>query len=185
MKGLFDSGSLLDTPKTSTGYIALYSDTGHEVTEVTPGHRITVTYNLYVYANDDPVSSAANSTNPSELGISADYNSSDATLRKALLDLVLYIRIATPHPQRLGFGLQHQYLFSSSGAASSAMGPYRSKDLFLPNFHLLGLLDVLEGRDRDAAHARACHALKLEVQPRLMYGHKSSAYLCKNVFKPS
>jgi hypothetical protein len=53
----FDSGEALaaaeDQP--SIGYVAFFSDIEHEVTPVTSGHRITLTYNLY-YDDGGPVS---------------------------------------------------------------------------------------------------------------------------------
>lgn len=53
----FDSGEALamaeDGP--SIGYVAFFSDIEHEVTPVTSGHRITLTYNLY-FDDGGPVS---------------------------------------------------------------------------------------------------------------------------------
>jgi 2OG-Fe(II) oxygenase superfamily len=53
----FDSGEALaateDQP--SIGYVAFFSDIEHEVTPVTSGHRITLTYNLY-FDDGGPVS---------------------------------------------------------------------------------------------------------------------------------
>jgi hypothetical protein len=53
----FDSGGALaaadDQP--SIGYVAFFSDIEHEVTPVTSGHRITLTYNLY-FDDGGPVS---------------------------------------------------------------------------------------------------------------------------------
>jgi hypothetical protein len=53
----FDSGEVLavaeDQP--SIGYVAFFSDIEHEVTPVTSGHRITLTYNLY-FDDGGPVS---------------------------------------------------------------------------------------------------------------------------------
>jgi hypothetical protein len=44
----FDSSKVLaDDGEPRLGYVALYSDIEHEVTVVTSGHRITITYNLY------------------------------------------------------------------------------------------------------------------------------------------
>jgi 2OG-Fe(II) oxygenase superfamily len=53
----FDSGEALavaeDQP--SIGYVAFFSDIEHEITPVTSGHRITLTYNLY-FDDGGPVS---------------------------------------------------------------------------------------------------------------------------------
>jgi hypothetical protein len=46
----FDSGlELSPNEKSSVGYVAFYSDVGHEVTIVKSGHHVSLTYNLYVY----------------------------------------------------------------------------------------------------------------------------------------
>ncbi|KAG5651274.1 hypothetical protein H0H81_009240 [Sphagnurus paluster] len=45
----FDSAALTrDAPTPSIAYIAFYSDVDHEVTLVTSGHRVTLTYNLFL-----------------------------------------------------------------------------------------------------------------------------------------
>jgi hypothetical protein len=53
----FDSGKALEAAKDqpSIGYVAFFSDIEHEVTPVTSGHRITLTYNLY-FDDGGPVS---------------------------------------------------------------------------------------------------------------------------------
>src|SRR6201996_3395291 len=48
----FDGASLLSPHLSEQGtqsfaYVAFYSDVEHEVAEVTSGHRVTITYNLY------------------------------------------------------------------------------------------------------------------------------------------
>lgn len=44
----FDSATeVLNQPTPSIGYVAFFSDVEHEVTPVTSGHRVTLTYNLY------------------------------------------------------------------------------------------------------------------------------------------
>jgi hypothetical protein len=55
----FDSGEALSSAaakdEPSIGYVAFFSDIEHEVTPVTSGHRITLTYNLY-FDDGGPVS---------------------------------------------------------------------------------------------------------------------------------
>ncbi len=53
----FDSGEALAAAKDqpSIGYVGFFSDIEHEVTPVTSGHRITLTYNLY-FDDGGPVS---------------------------------------------------------------------------------------------------------------------------------
>jgi hypothetical protein len=53
----FDAGKALAAAKyqPSIGYVAFFSDIEHEVTPVTSGHRITLTYNLY-FDDGGPVS---------------------------------------------------------------------------------------------------------------------------------
>jgi hypothetical protein len=54
---IFDSGEALATAedRPSIGYVAFFSDIEHEITPVTSGHRITLTYNLY-FDDGGPVS---------------------------------------------------------------------------------------------------------------------------------
>jgi 2OG-Fe(II) oxygenase superfamily len=53
---IFDSGrELAAKDKPSIGYVVFFSDIEHEVSPVTSGHRVTLTYNLY-FDDDGPVS---------------------------------------------------------------------------------------------------------------------------------
>jgi len=45
----FDSAFELSRVENSIGYVAFYSDVEHEVNIVESGHRVSLTYNLYVY----------------------------------------------------------------------------------------------------------------------------------------
>lgn len=46
---MFDGASLISSqPSPSIAYIAFYSDIEHEVLKVASGHRVTITYNLYI-----------------------------------------------------------------------------------------------------------------------------------------
>ena len=44
----FDWSGPLDSPKPAIQWAAFYSDCEHEILEVTSGHRITLTYNLFI-----------------------------------------------------------------------------------------------------------------------------------------
>jgi hypothetical protein len=79
-------------------YVALYSDVEHEVSMVTSGHRISITYNLYF--DDDAPSQAP--TIP--LSLSPNALELKKTLETLLLDATFF-----PDGGWLGFNLQHKY----------------------------------------------------------------------------
>ncbi|KAJ7596075.1 hypothetical protein C8J56DRAFT_1116499 [Mycena floridula] len=102
----------------SIGYIAFYSDIEHEVTPVTSGHRITLTYNLYV---EKPLSPLLEKST-TETDISSIY-----------LPLKAADSSFLPEGGRLGWGLQYSYLHLH--------GPDRG------SFDLQSILNALKGAD--------------------------------------
>ncbi|THU88049.1 hypothetical protein K435DRAFT_762164 [Dendrothele bispora CBS 962.96] len=86
---------LSSTP--SVGYVSFFSDVEHEVTPVTSGHRVTLTYNLYL--EDRAFKSTLLPTQPS------------SNFGNTVNDLPALLADDTFLPQGgiLGFGLRHQY----------------------------------------------------------------------------
>ncbi|RDB15876.1 hypothetical protein Hypma_003676 [Hypsizygus marmoreus] len=84
-------------------YVAFYSDVEHEVTPVTSGHRVTLTYNLYFVRRKE------DDTAPPK---AADLTSSNEAAFHSVLSQALADPAFIPEGGRLGFGLSHQYPFS-------------------------------------------------------------------------
>ncbi|XP_006464088.1 hypothetical protein AGABI2DRAFT_52087, partial [Agaricus bisporus var. bisporus H97] len=100
----FDAAALLQSASpTSVAYVAFYSDVDHEVLEVTSGHRITITFNLYFDDFRAPVILPKKKLdiprNPFMLALQELTN--DANFRKTT--------------QYLGFGLEHDYPMKVEG----------------------------------------------------------------------
>jgi hypothetical protein len=90
----FDAAkALAECRGTHVAYVALYSDVEHEVSTVTFGHRVTVTYNLYF--DDD---------SPAPLTLSPS-----ATALKNELETLLLDATFLPDGGLLGFNLEHYY----------------------------------------------------------------------------
>jgi len=85
----------------SLAYVAFYSDLEHEVLKVTSGHRVTVTYNLYLV--DPAPNLEAPVVTPSPEGVS----NLQATLQGLLKN-----KEFLPDGGTLGFGLAHLYPIS-------------------------------------------------------------------------
>lgn len=98
---LFDGQALLQGAESpSAAYVAFFSDVEHEVTEVTSGHRVTITYNLY-FDSKKGVPVTKPSTQLEHPFLTRLKNiKEDADLRRA--------------HQVLGFGLQHAYPFKTA-----------------------------------------------------------------------
>ena len=79
-------------------FVAFYSDVEHEVSPVTSGYRVTLTYNLYW------VDSALPEINPAIIADSTPLEQMKATLESILADPE-FIHSG----RRLGFGLSHKY----------------------------------------------------------------------------
>jgi hypothetical protein len=95
----FDSATMVQTQKDSSiAFAAFYSDVEHEVTPVTSGHRVTLTYNLYFSTESDgpklPIITAPSGTE----------TAFDTALSKLLSDDTFL-----EEGGFLGFGLQHEY----------------------------------------------------------------------------
>ena len=97
----FDGASLVSSePSPSIAYIAFYSDVEHEVLKVTSGHRVTITYNLYlqpspVEMQGPPVPIVRNATGLINF--------------EGALETMLQDKTFLPKGGTIGFGLRYQY----------------------------------------------------------------------------
>ncbi|OSC96841.1 hypothetical protein PYCCODRAFT_1455196 [Trametes coccinea BRFM310] len=101
-KWSFDAASVLSDTNTSDprlAYVAFFSDVEHEVTRVTSGHRLSITYNLY-YAYDDICMDRLEVIQPRGANASEVHD-----LLNSLLDDHSFL----PNGGVLGFGLRHLY----------------------------------------------------------------------------
>ncbi|KAJ2985852.1 hypothetical protein NUW54_g10008 [Trametes sanguinea] len=101
-KWSFDSATVLSDTNESEprlAYIAFFSDVEHEVTRVTSGHRLSITYNLY-YAYDDIPMDRLEVIQPKGANTSEVHG-----LLESLLDDPTFL----PNGGILGFGLRHLY----------------------------------------------------------------------------
>ena len=85
----------LATPTPQAAYIAFFSDVEHEVTTITSGYRVTLTYNLYRKSSAVPPNAAA-------------YKEVDMQLKESLARLLADPSFL-PEGGILGFGLDHKY----------------------------------------------------------------------------
>ena len=112
----FDSGKALSEQSSpSIAYIAFYSDVEHEVTTVTSGCRVTLTYNLYFSEEN-----TAMKINPAPLP-------NEAALKSALSHLLLDPEFL-PEGGNLGFGLQHQYPVSKNESIAELLNCLKGSD---------------------------------------------------------
>ena len=94
-----DAGFLTSSQSSpSLAYVAFYSDIEHEVLKVNSGHRVTVTYNLYLV---DPVSKSGAPTVTPNLKSVSNFQTTLQRLLKSPEFL--------PTGGTLGFGLAHLY----------------------------------------------------------------------------
>ncbi|TDL25167.1 hypothetical protein BD410DRAFT_837405 [Rickenella mellea] len=137
---IFDSGKMLQSNSPGVvAYVAFFSDVDHEVREVTSGHRVTITYNLYF-------KSTGSATTPPK---DADEDPREVRL-KAMLNSLLADANFLPQGGLLGFGLRYQYPLSRNG---------------LPD--LDKMCDVLKGSD--ATILRTCEELDLSTWLKIVY----------------
>jgi hypothetical protein len=95
----FDTARVVSSPQIF--FVAFYSDVEHEVSVVTAGYRVTLTYNLYLVDSPSP---------KRELGLGPDHGS------LARMKIALESLLADPKFLHkgglLGFGLSHKYPFN-------------------------------------------------------------------------
>jgi hypothetical protein len=119
--------------KPSICFIAFSGDVEHEALPVTSGYRVTLTYNLYYTT---PHAKSSHFPSPVHW-----------TLKEALVKLV-NDKTRLPNGGYLGFGLQHEYVYSDREVIDS-------------------LLDQLKGPDQVLADV--CDELNLRYSLKLLY----------------
>ncbi|KAF8838900.1 hypothetical protein BDN67DRAFT_982185 [Paxillus ammoniavirescens] len=120
--------------KPSICFITFSGDVEHEALPVTSGYRVTLTYNPY-------------HTTPRATSLHSFPTPVHLTLKEALVKLV-NDKTKLPNGGYLGFGLQHEYVYSHRELTNS-------------------LLDQLKGRDQVLADV--CDALDLRYSVKLLY----------------
>lgn len=103
----FDSSKVVKTgPSPDAAFVAFFSDVEHEVTPVTSGYRVTLTYNLYLKKKD---------TGDRAVDAAA-FGQNDSELKKSLAAL-LKNPAFLPEGGILGFGFAHKYPFSQASTS--------------------------------------------------------------------
>ncbi|KAF5357327.1 hypothetical protein D9758_005965 [Tetrapyrgos nigripes] len=142
---VYDSAKELGSASTpSIGYVAFYSDVEHEVTPVTSGYRVTLTYNLYL---EDDTTNAT--TSPSR-----QFSLPNSQSFRAAFSTMLSDNTFLPNGGLIGFGLTHQY-------------PVRDRfgDIDYDVFQTV--LDTLKGNDLMIYDT--CEEFDLNVYLRVIY----------------
>lgn len=130
-----------DGSDTTVRWAAFYSTTEHEVETVTSGHRITITYNLFVEKKKIKEEKFSNSAEE----IAQD-NLQKVTFYRELAQQLQNQKFY-PKGGILGFGLEHAYPFSSGGSSdlNSMINYLKSNDNVLRNIGVtLGLKTELK-----------------------------------------
>ena len=136
-----DGASLVSSePSPSITYIAFYSDVEHEVLKVTSGHRVTITYNLYLLPS--PIE-------PRVPSVSISRNTAGLVDFEGSLEVMLRDNTFFPKGATIGFGLRYQYPVTY-------------------NTQMEDLKERLKGSDARVWHA--CSNLGLEPKLRITYG---------------
>lgn len=109
----FDSeDASLSQLEPSIAFITFFSDVEHEVTPVTSGHRVTLTYNLYF--GDIEIDSGESQPGITTRTSLAPVMSSGKQLFRSTFEDLLNNQEFLPHGGALGFGLRHEYLIKGS-----------------------------------------------------------------------
>ncbi|KAK0439401.1 hypothetical protein EV421DRAFT_1906058 [Armillaria borealis] len=111
----FDAGTVLadSSPASpSIAYVAFYSDVEHEVSPVTSGERITLTYNLYFEKA------------PTFFALPDAKHTTLKDAFKRLMEDETFL----PNGGCLGFGLRHQYPLGHDGSVQSLTGNLKGSD---------------------------------------------------------
>ncbi|KAI5888560.1 uncharacterized protein SCHCODRAFT_01132416 [Schizophyllum commune H4-8] len=103
------------------GYVAFFSDVEHEVTRVTAGYRVTLTYNLYFNAKSSEPVPPHPSSKESRVGKAL----------KATLTTLLAREDFLPEGGYLGFGLRFAYAIDPKKPVSAIMPSLKGCDAIL------------------------------------------------------
>ncbi|KAL1734157.1 hypothetical protein EV714DRAFT_202946 [Schizophyllum commune] len=118
----FDSAAeVLASGSPKIGYVAFFSDVEHEVTRVTSGYRVTLTYNLYFNAKSSEPARPHPSSQESHVGKAL----------KATLTTLLAREDFLPEGGYLGFGLRFAYAIDPKKPVSAIMPSLKGCDAML------------------------------------------------------
>lgn len=145
-----DSATVNNTTSPVISYIAFYSDVEHEVTPVTSGHRVTLTWNLYFQPTVKPPDYFL----LPNLSVHPKTSESEQAL-KAAFNRVLSDSNFLPEGGRLGFGLRQEYPLN-------------------PDMGLGNLVDCLKGSD--AIVQSVCRQHSLRTSLRIIYQQEEVTY---------
>ena len=116
----FDSSALVKGQKDPIiAFAAFYSDIEHEVTPVTSGHRVTLTYNLYF------------SEESSKVVAPIPVLSTTETTFKAVLSKLLSDPTFMDKGGFLGFGLQHEYPLDLKASIGNLVNCLKGSDAII------------------------------------------------------
>ncbi|KIM74761.1 hypothetical protein PILCRDRAFT_14199 [Piloderma croceum F 1598] len=117
---MFDSAALVKGQKDPTiTFAAFYSDIEHEVTPVTSGHHVMLTYNLYF------LEESSNAVTPI-LVPSTTETAFNAMLLKLLSDPMFMDKGGF-----LGFGLQHEYPLNQNASIGNLVNCLKGSDAII------------------------------------------------------
>ena len=166
----FDSANIVSTPNSESphaAFISFFNNVEHEVSMVTSGYRVTLTYNLYFGEDKQSIV-------PSMLPV----DDTEIKIKRSLIKLLNDPKFL-PDGGLLGFSLSHLYPINSTqninldelkslrgAAVAGALRQWaRSLDTNLISKYLKGA---------DAAIKRACDSLSLDVSVKAVYESGSS-----------
>lgn len=143
-KRLFESATHPSAETANLGYAAFFSDVEHEVFQVTSGHRVTITYNLYL--GKTALSRSINPKSDKVRKPSPESQDKSRPLEEALRRMLAKPSFI-PDGGYLGFGLVHQYPLEK------------------------GLHDIpdIQFKGKDALVARALRSVGLTPLTRIVY----------------
>lgn len=148
-KYTFDSAEAVSGDAPRATFAAFFSDVEYEVTEVTSGHLVTLTYHLY---------RTASSPSGIPSGVTLQ-NQTSSNLQAALASLLSSPKFL-PNGGLLAFGLSHEYPFNPKANRK----PTKVSDI---GKHLKGI---------DALVTQACDTLKLEASLKVLYSESSKCW---------
>jgi hypothetical protein len=186
----------------SVAYVAFYSDVDHEVREVTDGHRVTITYNLYtfdipgelpsypttrtrlpIHDEEDPPASDHHSRHSSDnLPIETSSihfqvpapSAIHSTPFHKLLSSLMDDPAFLPRGGLLGFSLQHLYPLPNPKSPER-----QSNHAAFPFYTAFPFAPQLKGVDAITAHA--CSSLGLNAALRIVYSTPDGILLTRTI----
>ena len=149
----FDEASLVSSqPSPSIAYIAFDSDAEHEVLKITDGHRVTITYHIYISPSAAAVGTRVSSApivwnipglthsrrSPESTAVGTRVSSSPIvrdvtglTHFKRSLEAMLRDEFFMPNGGTLGFGMQYKYPVTYQTKMSDLKNGLRGSDAYV------------------------------------------------------